>query len=308
MRMTVLLAATMVLCRCSYVPVGKTKSNAGKDAVRNVGVEIPSIAHGCLEDSGNDINLDIHKGTICVGRGSLFALKVTPISYQLESYPPKHKYAKVQLVILDGDGKPIEGVLMMWRQTELQAKLVEGVAVFENLFIPRSLPADAQLRVTGAKLASDSNDDAGYSFDISTLLGSGSSFSINSVRVLESWPVKYVWQLGYWPRLELGSVVDWYIEAGETSTAEPAVSEVMQTQVTQNNYYRYGNATNPSLELRAGQTHPDDAEGDEVLRDLPDCYRLVTKITEKSGVSSTNNEGKKVIVAVSEGRGKGCSF
>ena len=315
MRMIVILAVVMALLACSYMPVSTPKSGFKGDADDGVD-NTEEVAYGCLEDSGNAINLDTHEGSICMGRGNLFTLKVTPISYTsvLESSPPQSTttYAKVQLAILDKDGKTIDGALMMWQQTELQAEVVKGVAVFKELLIPRSLPADAQLYVTGAQLGSASSNDTGSYFDIATLLGSGINFTVVSDYgvVLESLPPQYrhTWTLGYWPQLTLGSVVDWYLERKGSNNIAPAVSKVMQTKVTQNNYVLGESLPNPNLSLSANIPDEDDKEGDEVLKDLSHCYRLITKITTEVASSSENKKDKQEIVAVGDGVGTGCSF
>ena len=319
MRVMGFCAVLMLLCACSYTPSGKAKFDVGNDdGVKQDDADTSDdvvIGHGCDESSGNHINLDTHDGIICLGGGSLFSIKVTAgtdvFTSVLESDPPKTKKVvqlkQVHLDVTDGKGAVIAGALRMWRQTEFLAKVVDDVVFFENLFISKSLPADAQLRVIGSKRGSDQNNDS-YYFDIATLLGSDVNFSVDSSSVLESLLLKYKWHLGYWPKLKLNSVVDWYIEVGESSNASPPFSEVMQTVVTADNYFQIGGATNPSLILYASQPHENDKTGDKVLRDLPDCYRLVTKITSEVKGNNAKKIDKKVVIVVGKGIGTDCSF
>ena len=290
--MKVLLVAIAVGACSYYMPEGQVKS--GDDAVGNVGPQPSILFYGCDEASGDEIDLDTHEGLICLEEGSFFTLKVTPVTYEEVPQNTGDKQGgqsflgEVTLAIVDGDGNDITGALLMWHKTELQAKVVKGVAHFNNLFIPRDLPEDAQLLMKGANRTSSNSSDS-YAFDIATEFGSGLGFTINSILYLERFPLIYNWYLGYWPQLEYGSVVDWYIETGKSSSGQAQVSKLLQQNVTKHNYYRRGNDTNPSLDLRADQTHPDDEEGDDVLRELPSCYRLVTKITTQDVSASPEN-------------------
>lgn len=225
------------------------------------------IAYGCVENSSSEhIDLNSHNGAICVGQGSLFRLSVAAKAG-----------AQPSIGICDKKGTLLKDALMMWQQPEITATVEQGVATLADLFITRKLPEGAQLRVAGTQQGL-------HTIDIATILPSGANFTADTA-ILESDPVIYQWHLSYWPKLKINYSVDWYILAEDGDTRR--VSSVMQTEVTNSNYQILGNNTNPSLAITAAQPHDDDADGDPLLRELPSCYRLVTKISspDESNIS-----------------------
>ena len=204
----------------------------------------------------------------------------------------------VHIAICDSDGKLIEDALMMWHKSEIEAEAEQGGVSFKKLFLTGSLPADAKLHVAGITQDSTNTDEDYITFDIATLLPSGVGFSNEAATIMESYPMQYKWELVYWPRLEQDDVVDWYILAAGNSNSEREVSKVMQTEVTSGSYRILGDDTNPSLSLRASQPQDDDQDGDDLLRQLPDCYRLVTKISREGESDSSGAAEVEEIVAV----------
>lgn len=313
-KMAGILVALMVMPSCDFEVSGGGASSQGGTKVKNQGetagddekdssrlaalgcekasakpkgpVSKKDIASGCMESSGEHIDLDSHEGLICVGKGSMFEVSFTADSVD-----------DVHIAICDSDGKLIEDALMMWHKPEIEAEAEQGGVSFKKLFLTGGLPDDAKLHVAG--ITQDSTTDEDYiTFDIATLLPSGVGFSNGAATIMESYPVQYKWELVYWPRLELGDEVDWYILAAANEDGEREVSEVMQTEVTSERYRILGDDTNPSLSLRALQPHDDDQDGDDLLRELPDCYRLVTKISREGESNSSGVVEVEEIVAV----------
>ena len=265
----------------------------------------------------NEIDLATHEGLIAVDRGSLFTLKV-PVGFEWEDEGDgKHfipRYRDVQLAILDGNGKPIENALMMWHRGEVQAKMqfmwgkgdwdalqdkVKGVAVFENLFIPQPLPAEAQLRVTGAKLSSentpDNSTDEGYFFDIATIQGNDLDLSAEALGALEIYPLIYNWRLKYQQELEIGSTIDWYVQVGDS------VSKIVKNKVGDGAVWGPDNPDAPTDTVIYLSAPYGEGEINKALDDYPASYFLVTKITiPVSGSENTEQVSvrRKTVVAV----------
>lgn len=237
--------------------------------------------------SSDYVDLDTHRGIILVERGGLLTMQATPHSIttkiidvagievlqengDLLLFEPEIEetfLTKVQLAILDGAGEAIEGALMMWHRPELQAKQVGDVAVFEQLFVPVYLPAEAQLYMTGAARG----DGDGYYFDIATLEPSGIDLTIGEFGfVIETFPPIHGSFLNYEPSIA-GSMVDWYIHVWGDIITEPKVSEVMPLQ---------SYLGRPAVLMH--QSNP-------FFKNLPDHYRLVTRVT-------TKGEGEDTVV------------
>ena len=237
-------------------------------------VSVPDVASTCNKNSGKQVNLDSHDGMICERKGDLFDISFT-------TKPD----TKVQIGVCDEDGNLIKDALMMWQKPEMVAKRVDDVVTFENVFISMELPYpfDAQLRIAGAKNAS--NNKQYLAFDLSEELPPAlfNRFSYR-VTILESNPSQYRWKLGYGPEeLKVGDKVDWYIFAdADDDSSTPRVSKIMQTEVTSDNYKIVDNDTNPSLLLSTSQP---DENGDPLLRKLPSCPKLVSKVSRGASVS-----------------------
>ena len=247
------------------------------------------IGGGQLALESGHVDLDTHQGFILVERGSLFSMQATPQAIAakvdvgvmqlgedgewvfIDPGIEKTYLSDVQLAILDGDGKAIEGALMMWHQPKLQAEQVDDVAVFEQLFVPVYLPAGAQLYMTGAVRG----EGDGYYFDIATIEPSGLDLTFGDYSlVLEKFPPIYVNFLNYGEAEKFISPLDWYVHVWGDNNTAPAVSKVRPLR-----------STHGSIAVHFDQ-------GDEFFKNLPDDYRLVTRVTTKV-------EGEdKVVIAI----------
>ena len=279
---------------------GEVKSRAGKVLLLGMAcfsfaacdVNLPTKQIDQILDSGKlvseHVDLDTHEGIIVVERGSLLTMQATPNATNavidvgmvelgedgewvvVDAGIEKTYLSTVQLAILDDAGEAIEGALMMWQQPEVRAEQVGEVAVFENLFVPVYLPVGAQLHVTGTQR----NDGEGLYFDMATLEPSGVDLTIGEYAfVIETFPPINGIYLNYEPSVE-GSKVDWYIHVWGDSTTTAAVSTVMPLQ---------SYLGRPAVLMR---------HSDAFFSNLPDHYRVVTRVTTKGASEDT------VVIAV----------
>ena len=232
------------------------------------------IGDGQLALESGLIDLDTHEGLILVERGGLLTMQATPnsITAQIDvgmlvlgedgewvAVDPgiEETYlSNVQLAILDGEGEAIEGALMMWHQPELQAKQVDSLAVFKDIFVPVYLPDGAQLYMTGAVRG----EGEGYYFNIVTLEPSGIDLTIEKANfVIETLPPidVHVHFLNYEPSIA-GSAVEWYAHFEDNSSNKPVLSTVMQLQ---------SYLGRPAILMHQRR-----------FNNFPDRYRLVTRV------------------------------